>query len=174
MTTPYLSEIRIMSFNFAPKGWAFCNGQLMAINQNQALFALLGTIYGGDGRTTFALPNLQGLVPIHFGSGFALGQQAGETNHTLLYTEMPVHNHQVMATAANAEIAAPDPTNSRFLAQAKTSTLAVNIYSTGTANVTFAPNALTNTGGNQPHPNQQPYLTLNFCIALQGIFPTQS
>jgi microcystin-dependent protein len=172
MSNPYMSEIRIMSFNFPPKGWALCNGQLLSINQNQGLFSLIGTTYGGDGRTTFALPNLQGRVPIHFPSGARPGVVAGEAEHTLQVTEMPMHSHLMMATATAAQLAAPDPTNSRFLAQAKSPASAVNIYSTANQNITFAQNAIANTGGSQPHENRQPYLVLNFCIALQGIFPS--
>jgi microcystin-dependent protein len=175
--TPFLSELRIMSFGFPPKGWALCNGQLLAINQNQALFSLLGTTYGGDGRINFGLPNLQGRVPIHMGNGFTLGQQAGEVAHTLLITEMPTHNHlmQVMATTANT----PVPSTTTYLAQGKSSSSGnppVNQYSTAASpNATFAPQAaISYTGGNQPHPNQQPYLVLSICIALQGIFPTQN
>jgi microcystin-dependent protein len=172
MSNPYMSEIRIMSFNFPPKGWALCNGQLLSITQNQALFSLLGTTYGGDGRTNFALPNLQGRVPTHFPSGTRPGVVSGEAEHTLQVTEMPTHSHLMMATATAAQLAAPDPTNSRFLAQAKSPAGAVNIYSTANQNITFAQNAIANNGGSQPHENRQPFLVLNFCIALQGIFPS--
>lgn len=174
MSTPYLSEIRIMSFNYPPHNWALCNGQLMPINQNQALFALLGTTYGGDGRVTFGLPNLQGKVPIHMGNGFLPGQTGGESVHTLTVNEMPTHTHPIRATAATASTANPSATS--YLAQGKstyTSTPAVDIYSTGNQSRTFAPGAISNAGGSQPHPNQQPYLVLNFCIALQGIFPSR-
>ena len=175
MSEPYLSEIRIMSFNYAPRGWALCNGQLLGINANQALFSLLGTTYGGDGRATFALPNLQGRVPLHFGNGFVLGQQAGETTHTLLYNEMPQHSHQMAATAATAGSAIPAP--AVYLAQGQSQgsgTPGVSIYSTSGQSRSFAVAAINNTGGSQPHPNQQPYLVLNFCISLHGIFPSRS
>jgi microcystin-dependent protein len=175
MSAPYLSEIRIMSFNYPPKGWALCNGQLLGINANQALFSLLGTTYGGDGRKTFGLPNLQGRVPLHFGNGFVLGQQAGETAHTLLYNEMPLHNHLIAATAATATTDIPGPSVYLGEGQSKdTGTPGVSIYSTAGQSRSFAAAAISNTGGSQPHPNQQPYLVLNFCISLQGIFPSQN
>jgi microcystin-dependent protein len=175
MSTPFLSEIRIMSFGFPPKGWAQCNGQLLPINQNQALFALLGTTYGGDGRVNFGLPNLQGCVPISMGAGFTLGQVAGEENHTLNISEMAQHNHGMQGVAATADNATP----STILALAQgiaaaTGTPPVNLYGNGQPNATFAPPTISNSGGSQPHPNQQPYLVLNFCIALQGIFPSQN
>jgi microcystin-dependent protein len=172
MSAPYLSEIRIMSFNYAPKNWALCNGQLLAINQYQALFALLGTTYGGDGRVNFGLPNLQGRVPLHFGNGFVLGQMAGEVTHTLNINEMPAHTHLMAATAGAGATEIPSATD--FLGQgAVTNPLAtVDLYSTGTASLTFAAAAINNTGGSQSHPNQQPYLVLNFCICMSGIFPS--
>lgn len=165
MTTPYLSEIKIMSFNFAPRGWAFCNGQILPINQNQALFSLIGTTYGGDGRQTFGLPNLQGRTPLHFGNGYTLGQNGGETAHTLSIPEMPQHVHTVSAstTAANA----PIPTGNDLGAVA-------NLYGAAASLTTLSPSTLSNVGGSQPHENMQPYLTLNFCISLQGIFPSQN
>ncbi|HWY25267.1 MAG TPA: tail fiber protein [Nevskia sp.] len=161
-----------MSFNFPPKGWALCNGQLLPINQNQALFSLLGTTYGGDGRTNFALPNLGGRVPIHFGSGLFgppvnLGEQAGEVNHTLLDSELPGHGHYLTVQSKPADAVAASAGNS-LLAQGS-----VGMYgeSVGTA---LNPSSIGNTGGSQPHTNMQPYLTLSFCIALQGIFPSQN
>jgi microcystin-dependent protein len=175
MATPFLSEIKILAFNFPPKGYAFCNGQLLPINQNQALFSLLGTTYGGDGRTNFALPNLQGKVPMHVGGGHTLGETAGEYNHTVIISEMPQHNHLMQGKAVTANVAAPGPTAA--LAQGRAAAAgapAVNIYGTGSLNEIFAANAISNTGGSQPHQNQQPFLTLNFCIALQGIFPSQN
>jgi microcystin-dependent protein len=175
MTSPFLSEIKIMSFNFAPKGWALCNGQLLPINQNQALFALLGTTYGGDGRVNFALPNLQGSVPISMGNGFTLGQVGGEENHTLIVSEMAAHNHVMQGKAATANNSTP--ATGLALAEgraAATGAPTVNIYGTGGASMTFAANAISSVGGSQPHTNQQPYLVLNFCIALQGIFPSQN
>ena len=171
MGTPFLSEIRIMSFGFAPKGWAQCNGQLMPINQNQALFSLLGTTYGGNGQTTFALPNLQGNVPVHMGNGFTLGQTGGEQNHTLLISELPTHTHPAQATTATATTNIPTSSPSVVLAQSTGSFL----YSGAATNlVGMAPNALSSVGGSQPHPNMQPYLTLNFCVALVGIFPSRN
>jgi microcystin-dependent protein len=179
MSTPFLSEIRIMSFNFAPKGWALCNGQLMPINQNQPLFALLGTTYGGDGRVNFALPNLQGHVPIHMGSGFTLGQTAGQEGHTLIMSEMPQHNHLAQARAAvpgvvGGNVGASNKVVAEGLAIVTAGNQAVNIWGTGAPNASTLPSATTNAGGSQSHENRQPFLTLNFCIALQGIFPSQN
>lgn len=168
MSEPFLSEIKIISWNFPPKGWAFCNGQLLPINQNQALFALLGTTYGGDGRVNFALPNLQGRVPIHMGQGFTLGETGGEQSHTLTIQELPTHLHVVNATAASASTSTP----SVGVVLAKSAGAAV--YGAPSNLVPMAPNALANVGGSQPHTNLQPHLVLNFCIALQGIFPSQN
>jgi microcystin-dependent protein len=168
MGTPFLSEIKIMSFGFPPKGWALCNGQLMPISQNQALFSLLGTTYGGDGRTTFALPNLQGQVPIHVGNGHTLGEKGGEQNHTLSSAELPAHTHSVNATTAQATNDAPSP--ARVLAQSS----GANSYAGATNLQSMAPNALALAGGGQGHLNMQPFLTLSFCIALQGVFPSQN
>lgn len=165
MAEPFLSEIRIMSFGFAPKGWALCNGQLLPINQNQALFSLLGTTYGGDGRVNFALPNLQGNVPIHTGSGFTLGEKGGEQAHTLSIAEIPTHTH--VANASNNPGNTTDPTN--------------NLLGNSAPNNLFGPvqnlaamraGTVGNVGGNQAHLNMQPFLVLTFCIALQGIFPS--
>jgi len=164
MSEPFLSEIKIMSFGFAPKGWALCNGQLLPINQNQALFALLGTTYGGNGQTTFALPNLQGRLPMHTGNGHVLGEQAGEISHTLISSEMPAHNH--LAQASTTAAAAPIPTGNALAG--------AGIYSPLTNTVSLAAGTVANVGGSQPHTNMQPYLTLSFCIALQGIFPSQN
>jgi microcystin-dependent protein len=165
MAEPFLSEIRIMSFNFAPKGWAMCNGQIMPINQNQALFSLLGTTYGGDGQTTFALPNLQGRVPIHDGSGFTLGQGGGEQAHTLSIAETPTHTHTLMGSNVAAET---NVATGAYLG------IVNNAYG-GPANlVTLSPAEVGNAGGSQAHENMEPYLTLTFCIALQGIFPSRN
>ncbi|HZD48918.1 MAG TPA: tail fiber protein [Silvibacterium sp.] len=163
MSSQYLSEIRIMSFNFAPKGWAFCNGQLMAINQNQPLFALIGTYYGGNGQQNFALPNLQVRTPIHMGNGYALGNPGGEQNHTLSTSELPNHTHTWGAT--NAAANAPSPTSNLLGGAQEYSNSATNPV-TMSSGVLF--------GTSQPHQNMQPYLTLNFCIALSGIFPSQN
>src|SRR5262245_30752449 len=159
MAEPFLSEIRIMSFGFAPKGWALCNGQLLPINQNQALFSLLGTTYGGDGRVNFGLPNLQSRVPIHMGSGHTLGELGGEQAHTLSIAELPTHVHGGNATTAVAM--SPTPDNSRMLAQS----VAANLYAAASNLQAMAPNAVSNIGGSQAHLNMQPFLTLNFCIA---------
>lgn len=166
MAEPFLSEIRIMSFNFAPKGWALCNGQLLPINQNQPLFALLGTTYGGDGRVNFALPNLQGNVPIHMGSGFTLGQKGGEQSHTLTQAETPTHTHGVNVSSA-ATGGNNSPVN-RFLGGA------TNAYHAPSNFQSMSPGIISNIGGSQAHLNMQPFLVLTFCIALQGIFPSQN
>jgi len=164
MAEPILSEIRVFSFNFAPRGWAQCNGQLLPISQNQALFSLLGTTFGGDGRVNFGLPNLQGRTPIHVGSGHTLGERGGEQAHTLNIAEVPTHTHVLSADGG----AATTPT-----ATASTSLAAVNnAYTPATNLVAMAPGAVTSVGGSQPHLNMQPFLTLNFCIALQGTFPS--
>jgi microcystin-dependent protein len=165
MSSPFLGEIRIMSFSFPPKGWAFCNGQLLPIQQNQALFALLGTIYGGNGQLTFALPNLQGRVPLHFGSQFVQGQTGGETGHTLTVQEMPAHNHLLTASSNVADQGSPV---GNYLAVESS-----NAYSTA-SDSTLGTQAVSNSGGSQPHDNMSPYLVLNFCICLQGIFPSRT
>jgi microcystin-dependent protein len=166
LSTPFISEIRLFTFNFPPKGWAFCNGQLLPINQNQALFSLLGTTYGGDGRVNFALPNLQGRVPMHQGNGLSLGQFAGEGTHTLLATELPAHSHVVNGSPNTATV--PTPTGN-YLA-----TSPGNVYAQPPGNTALMPAAVSNVGGSQLHDNMSPYLVLNFCIALQGIFPSQN
>lgn len=169
MAEPFMGEIRMMSFNFAPKNWALCNGQVLAINQNQALFALLGTTYGGNGTTTYGLPNLQGRVPIHFGSGHTLGEVGGQQAHTLIQGELPAHTHTALGTSSNADT--PVPTNNLLGA-------ANNLYGPVPASqsslTTLEPTSVSNVGGSQAHQNMQPFLTLNFCIALLGIFPSQS
>src|SRR5688572_23350284 len=164
MAEPFLSEIRIMSFNFPPKGWALCNGQLMPINQNQALFSLLGTTYGGNGQTTFALPDLRGRVPIHTGDGFTLGEAGGASAHTLTMPEMPAHTHTQNATTNPATTNTPG--NAVVLARST----GANLYGTAAANLqAMSPQAPGNAGGSQAHENRQPFLVLSFCIALQGI-----
>ena len=167
---PFVAEIRIVPFNFAPKGWAFCDGQLMPLSQNTALFSLLGTTYGGDGKSTFALPNLQGSVPVHQGQGQGLserflGEQSGTPFVTLIQAEMPFHTHAWNANAAPATL--NQPGNDRALARSVGGTAfkAVN------PDQQFALQGITPTGGSQPHNNMMPYLTCYFCIALQGVFP---
>ncbi len=164
MAEPFLSEVRIFSFQFAPKGWALCNGQLLPINQNQALFSLLGTTFGGDGRVNFALPNLQGRTPIHVGDGFTLGQNGGEQAHTVSIQELPTHNHVANASAAIGNN--PVPTGAVLASPLNLS------YRPPEGLVSMNPATLGNVGGSQAHINMQPFLTLNFCIALQGIFPS--
>jgi microcystin-dependent protein len=166
MAEPFLSEIRIMSFGFAPKGWALCNGQLLPINQNQALFSLLGTTFGGDGRVNFALPDERGRTPIHVGSGHTLGERGGEQAHTLSLSELPTHPHSV--AASNVFTAPPGVSNPNgaFLGGGN------NVYHQPTNLTAMAALTVTNTGGSQAHLNMQPFITLNFCIALQGIFPS--
>jgi microcystin-dependent protein len=171
MGTPFLSEIKIVTFDFAPKNWAQCNGQLMSIQQNAALFSLLGTTYGGNGTTNFALPNMQGRTPLHFGNGYTQGQLGGEQNHTLAISEIPAHNHIVTAiSTANTGTNVVNP-NGQFLA---TSTPATLYNSSGANLTTLAANTVSNTGGSQGHQNMQPYLTLNFCIAIAGYFPSRN
>jgi microcystin-dependent protein len=165
MAEPFLSEIRIMSFVFAPKGWALCNGQLLPINQNQALFSLLGTTFGGDGRVNFALPDLRARTPIHVGSGHTLGERGGETGHTLSISEIPEHTHVAQASSTNGN--AP-------VAPGNVLAAALNVYGDAQALTSIHASSIANTGGSQAHLNMQPFLTLSFCIALQGIFPSQT
>jgi len=172
MAEPFLSEIRIFSFNFPPKGWAFCNGQLLPINQNQALFSLLGTMYGGNGQTNFALPNLRGRAPIHEGSGHTLGEAAGATAVTLSQQQLPTHTHflnnNMAVVDANTNATLGTPAGNNWANYGKTQ------WTTSAQNAAMNPQAVGNIGGSQPHTNMQPYLVLNFCIALQGIFPSQT
>jgi microcystin-dependent protein len=160
---PYLAELKLMSFNFPPKGWAECNGQFLPINQNQALFALLGTTYGGNGQTTFALPDLRGRIPLHVGQGFLQGQSFGEEFHTVTQSEMPAHNHFVMASSQNGNQA-----DIKILAGIS------NTYAAFTNVTPVAPATISNVGGSQAHENRGPFLVLNWCIALQGIFPSRN
>lgn len=164
MAEPFLSEIRLMSFGFAPKGWALCNGQLLPINQNQALFSLLGTTYGGDGRVNFALPDLRGRAPIHVGSGHTLGERGGEQSHTLSIAELPTHTHQLNGTNTAASLDTP---GGNLLGQPS-----INAYGGPASLGAMNPGTIANAGGSQAHLNMQPFLTINFCIALQGIFPS--
>jgi microcystin-dependent protein len=165
MSEPFLSEIKIVSFNFPPKGWALCNGQFLPINQNQALFALLGTTYGGNGQTTFALPNLRGQVPIHMSDGHTLGEAAGSTSVTINIQQLPQHLH--------FEQAQPNTGNQLAAAGALLSQ-ALNVYRSADNLIALNPESVSNVGGSQPHNNMMPYLVLNFIIALQGIFPSRN
>lgn len=164
MAEPFLSEIRIMSFQFAPKGWALCNGQLLPINQNQALFSLLGTTFGGDGRVNFALPDQRGRTPIHVGSGHTLGERGGEPAHTLSIAELPTHTH--VQNASSSQGSTNDPTGAVIAKSAQ------NAYAAPANLSAMNSGVVSNTGGSQAHLNMQPFLTLSFCIALQGIFPS--
>jgi len=174
MADPFVAEIRIFPFNFAPKGWAWCDGQLLPLSQNTALFSLLGTTYGGDGKSNFALPNLQGNAPMHPGQGpglslHDLGETGGSETVSLLTSEIPSHTHSLLASTSPA--AGRDPTNNP-LARSRNGLA----YQTNTAQnlVSMAPQAISTAGGNQPHNNMQPYLTLYFCIALQGVYPPRT
>jgi microcystin-dependent protein len=172
MTDQFVGEIRMFPFNFAPRGWATCDGQLLSISQNTALFSLLGTFYGGDGKTTFALPNLQGSVPIHQGSGAGLtprviGETGGEQAVTLVVSEMPLHSHQISASIVAQDL--PNPANNLWAPQSGRTP--PNIYSSGPANTVMSPLVIGISGQSLPHNNMSPYLCVNFCIALQGIFP---
>lgn len=169
MSTPYLGEIRMVGFPFAPKGWAQCNGQTMPINQNQALFSLLGTTFGGDGRTTFLLPDFRGRTPLEPGTRgntptYTYGQREGEELHTLVTAEMPAHNH--IPTASSASFTLPSPSGNFWATGSQQ-------YAASPINTPMAPNAIANFGGSQGHENRSPYLVINFIIALSGIFPTR-
>lgn len=166
MSEPFIAEIRMVAFNFAPRGWALCNGQLLPIAQNQALFSILGTTYGGNGQTTFALPDLRGRSPAHIGSDIQLGQAGGEENHTLHNAEMPVHTH--MAVGDAAEASAASPAGNVWAASSN------NPFSGAAPDTTMNSGSVSAAGGSQPHPNQQPYLAVNFVIALVGIYPSRN
>lgn len=167
MSDPFIGEIKIVSFNFPPKGWAGCNGQLLPINQNQALFSILGTTYGGDGRVNFALPDLRGRIPVHVGNGISLGQRAGEENHTVTIQELPAHTHTLTGSSTAADQQSP---SGNLWAQN-----GMSMYATGTSSNTVMNAAVIgNAGGSQPHNNMSPYLVLNFVIALVGIFPSRN
>jgi microcystin-dependent protein len=173
MADPFVAEIRIFPFNFAPKGWAWCDGQLLPISQNTALFSLLGTTYGGDGKSNFALPDLQGRAPMHPGQGpglslHDLGETGGSETVTLLESEIPAHSHALMASTSTANQPGPNSNNSLARTQGATP------YGPATNLVTMAPEALAPAGGDQPHNNLQPYLTYYFNIALQGVFPPRT
>lgn len=164
MAEPFVGEIKLLSYPFAPRGWAFCDGQLLPINQNQALFSILGTTYGGDGRTTFALPDLRGRAPVHVGSSITLGQSGGEEHHTLTINEMPQHTHFAKATN--------NPATTKIATGNVWGTTNTNMYAQQ-ANTTMSAEALTNSGGSQPHNNMQPFTVLNYCIAIYGIYPSR-
>lgn len=180
MSNPFLGELKIISFNFAPKGWALANGQLLPINQNQALFALLGTTYGGNGQTTFALPDMRGRVPIHVGGGFTQGEKGGEDSHTLALNELPQHTHSLAANTSTAATsnaitpAANDSLGQSVGIPSSGTNFALDIYSTASPNGSMGVGTVTSIGGSQPHENRQPFLVLNVIIALQGIFPSQT
>ena len=165
MAQPFMSEIRIMSFGYAPRGWAMCNGQLLPINQNQALFSLLGTTFGGNGQTNFGLPDLRGNVPIHVGQGHTLGEKGGQQAHTLTINELPTHVHTMNASSTGGDGPAP---GGQLLAPGQST----QIYGPPANLTSLQPSTITNVGGSQAHLNMQPFLVLNFCIALQGIFPS--
>ena len=163
MSEPFLAEICIVGFNFAPRGWAFCDGQILPINQNQSLYSLLGTTYGGDGRTSFALPDLRGRVPVHVGGGWSIGQKGGEESHPLTVQETPAHKHPANGTSASSSEQRPGdelPGDTE-----------VNTYKVGGTLVSMNISTA-NAGGGQSHDNMQPFLALNFAIALQGLFPS--
>jgi microcystin-dependent protein len=169
MAEPFLSEIRLMSFVFAPKGWALCNGQLLPINQNQALFSLLGTTFGGDGRVNFALPDCRGRAPIHVGSGHTLGEKGGEQAHTMSIAELPTHTHVAQGTSTAADQPVP---GGNLLAAVDITAFTTALYAPPASLVAMAPASVANVGGSQAHLNMQPFLIVSFCIALQGIFPS--
>lgn len=166
MSEPFLSEIKIVSFNFPPKGWALCNGQFLPINQNQALFALLGTTYGGNGQTTFALPNLRGRVPIHMGKSNTLGEAAGTTAVTVNIQQLPTHLHPLVGSSTTGTL---NVTTGNVFGVSQTP-----VYNQPVSLLTINPQTVGSVGGSQPHNNMMPYLVLNFIIALQGIFPSQN
>lgn len=165
MSEPFLAEVRIVGFNFAPRGWAFCDGQILPINQNQSLYSLLGTTYGGDGRTSFALPDMRGRVPIHTGNGHREGQKSGEETHTISTKEMPQHDHVAQASSAVGNTLLPRGLLARNAAEPYHDPTNLQAMMSGT---------IANVGGGQAHDNMQPYLAINFCIALQGLFPSRN
>ena len=172
MSQPYVGEIRMFGGNFAPAGWALCQGQIIAIAENETLFNLIGTTYGGDGQNTFALPDLRGRVPVHVGPGFVLGQLAGTETVTLTTQQIPAHNHTPLAAPGNQQQA---PASNTVLATALSNQQGIMVYAPGaSANTTFNNQAIVNTGGSQPHDNMLPFLAVNFIISLYGVFPSQT
>jgi microcystin-dependent protein len=168
MSEPFLAEVRMVGFNFAPRGWAFCDGQILPINQNQSLYSLLGTTYGGDGRTSFALPDLRGRTPIHVAQGHSLGQKSGEETHTLSVNEMAAHSHNMQANSTTGGV--EEPATNTLLGKPNS-----NLYAAGNSTkVQMSPTGLNSAGGGQAHDNMQPFLAINFCIALQGLFPSRN
>lgn len=166
MSEPFLAEVRMVGFNFAPRGWAFCDGQILPINQNQSLYSLLGTTYGGDGRTSFALPDLRGRTPVHVNSAHPLGQKSGEENNALTIDSMPTHRHSAYASSKDSTVPLP---SGNVLSKSS-----LEIYSDLNTNVSMSTQSISNTGDNQAHENMQPSLAVNFCIALQGLFPSRN
>jgi microcystin-dependent protein len=180
MAEPFVAQITMFGFNFPPKGWAFCQGQLLPISQNTALFSLIGTFYGGDGKSTFALPNIEGRACVSQGQGpglsaYVMGEEEGAETHTLIGGEMPQHNHGLMATTNNGTVLASSGNQlSKAFGGGKQGSFTGNYLSTNAPNAAMSQLAITTSGGSQPHNNMQPYLTLNFCIALQGVYPPRS
>jgi microcystin-dependent protein len=180
MSSPFLAEVTMFGFNFPPKGWAFCNGQLLSISQNTALFSLLGTFYGGDGKSTFGLPNIEGMAVVGQGqspgtSQYFVGETTGSETVTLLTTEMPSHNHSFAATStAGTVLSSAGNQLAQAFSGGKQASYTGNYLNATAPNVTMSPQCTTVTGSSFPHNNMQPYLTLNFCIALQGVFPPRS
>lgn len=166
MSEPFLAEVRMVGFTFPPRGWALCDGQILPIAQFQSLYSLLGTTYGGDGRTSFALPDLRGRTPIHVGTGFTQGSKGGEEGHTLAVNEMPNHDHTLQGRGEAATTSIPA---SNLLSRGTTP-----IYNNPTNLTALHTTAVAETGGSQAHENMMPYLTLNFVIALQGVFPSRN
>ena len=171
MSEPFLAEVKIVGFNFPPRGWALCDGQILPINQNQSLFSLLGTTYGGDGRTSFALPDLRSRTPLHIGEGYTLGQKGGNETIQLSIAEMPQHTHQARATSSNVDSVDP---SGRLLGETGGTQFSIIPYGDLTSPVDIGSMTVGTTGSGQGHQNMQPYLALNFCIALQGLFPSRN
>ena len=169
MSEPFLAEIRMVGFTFAPRGWAQCDGQILPINQHQSLYSLLGTTYGGDGRTTFQLPDLRGRSPMHVGSGFSQGQKGGTENEILTIQQIPSHTHDFMTASARATLQRPANSNDSVLAKAN-----IDMYSGDDPDTSLHTNVVGTAGGNRAHENMQPWTAINFCIALQGVFPSRN